>query len=108
MIGMNVFYIVVGMIFGGLLGYSMNCFNSHACCGEKAKNWIKFVLMLLIAFSLPVVTYFIEFEESKFIGIISFGFACFQVWKENKPDKELANFWAYCQPFLFGTIGASV
>jgi len=27
---------------------------------------------------------------------------------ENKPEHEMAVFWMFCQPFLFGTVGAAV
>ena len=30
------------------------------------------------------------------------------MWGENKPEHELALFWMFCQPFLFGTVGAAV
>lgn len=33
---------------------------------------------------------------------------CYQAWGENKPEHELAVFWMFCQPFLFGTVGAAV
>ena len=33
---------------------------------------------------------------------------CFRYWKEDKPEHELAIFWMFCQPFLFGTVGAAV
>ena len=108
MIGMNIFYIVTGIVFGALLGYTMKCFNRCGCCGLAAKSWSKFFIMLAIALALPIVTYYIEFEESKYIAIIFFGYTCFQVWGEDKPDKKLAQFWKICQPFLFSSIGASV
>ena len=108
MIGMNIFYIVTGIVFGVLLGYIMKCFNKCRCCSLAAKSWSKFFLMLAIAIALPIVTYYIEFEESKYIAIIFFGYTCFQVWGEEKPDKKLASFWKVCQPFLFSSIGASV
>lgn len=105
--GMNVFYIVAGIVFYGLLGYSLGVFN-RCKCSEYAKNWIKFILTLGIASATPFFTHAIGFHESAYIGIITFGYACYQVWGENKPDAYLANVWVICQPFLFGTIGASV
>ena len=46
--------------------------------------------------------------EAKYIFIIFYGYQCYQQWGENKPEKELAIFWMFCQPFLFGTVGAAV
>lgn len=77
MIAMNVFYIVTGMLAGGVLGGSMAVFNK---CTFKAKNEVKFVLMLAIALLTPVVCNSIGFEESKYIGIITYGFFSFRVW----------------------------
>ena len=33
---------------------------------------------------------------------------CFRFWGDDKPEHELALFWMFCQPFLFGTVGAAV
>jgi hypothetical protein len=93
MIGMNVFYIVTGMAAGALLGGSMAVFNKFEIRG---KNWIKFGLMLVIAVLTPIFCNNVGFEESKYIGIIVYGFFCFRVWGNNKPDKELAKFWQLC------------
>ena len=108
MIGMNIFYIVTGMAFGALIGLTMHGFNKVNNISEKTKNWAKFVLMLFIAVGTPIFCNAVGFHESKYIGIIVYGFFCFKMWGENKPDKELASFWQLCQPFLFGTIGATV
>lgn len=109
MIGMNIFYIVTGMFFGVIVGLTMTCFNKLEKTFSAPKiKWAKFTLMLLIAILTPVLCNNVGFEESKYIGIITFGFVCFNMWGEKKPDKELATFWKFCQPFLFGTIGASV
>ena len=64
--------------------------------------------MLTIAVITPYVCFVIGFQESKYIFIIFYGYVCFKVWEENKPDKELGVFWQFCQPFLFGSIGASI
>ena len=107
MIGMNVFYIVTGIVVGGLLGFGMSFFN-RVKASEVCVKWTKFGFMLMLAVLTPVFCNSTGFEESKYIGIITFGFICFKVWGEKKPDAELAKFWKLCQPFLFGTIGASV
>lgn len=109
MIGMNIFYIVTGMFFGVILGLMMSCFNkAEKRFSENGIKWTKFVLMLVISVLNPIFCNNVGFGESKYIGIITFGFVCFNMWGEKKPDKELATFWKICQPFLFGTIGASV
>ena len=77
MIGMNVFYIVAGMIFGGLLGYTMKLFNRCTCLSPRGLNWAKFFFMLGVAVSLPIICYYIEFEESKYIAIIFYGYSTF-------------------------------
>ena len=65
--------------------------------------------MLTVAITIPIITYFIHFGESKYILIIFFGYFCYQVWGEDgRPKEELALFWTYVQPFVFATVGASV
>lgn len=64
--------------------------------------------MLSLAILLPFGSHYTRFEESKYIGIIFFGYFSYQAWGEEKPDKELAKFWIICQPFLFSSVGASI
>jgi NhaP-type Na+/H+ or K+/H+ antiporter len=69
---------------------------------------MKFVIMVFLGIALPFFSHYTRFEESKYIGIIFFGYFSYQVWGEDKPDKELAKFWVLCQPFLFSSVGASI
>lgn len=108
MIGMNILYIVVGIAVGCLLGFSMIIFNYCKCLSDKALIWVKFFLMLSIAIITPYITHLLAFEESKYVGIIFFGYVCFRVWGKNKPDAYLGILWKFCGPLLFGTIGASI
>jgi len=101
MIGKNIGYIVVGIVVGALLGISMIVI-------KKVNVWIKFFLMLAIAISLPFITHAVSMEDSKYVGVIFYGYCTFRVWGEEKPDALLGKFWKGCGPFLFGTIGASV
>ena len=83
----------------------MKIFNR--CDKKKTSVW-KFILTLTVAISTPLVCNFGGFPESKYVFIIFFGYQCFQQWGEDKPEHELAIFWMFCQPFLFGTVGAAV
>ena len=108
MVGMNVFYFVIGFLFGGVAGYFMGIFNKCTCDCPRFKNFIKFIIMLIFAIGLPFGCHYTRFEESKYIGIIFYGYFSYQVWGEEKPDELLANFWVICQPFLFSSVGASI
>jgi len=108
MIGMNVFYFVIGILFGAAMGWVMGVFNKCTCDMPKLKSYGKFVIMLTLAITLPFICHYTRFDESKYIGIIFFGYFSYRVWGEDKPDKELANFWLICQPFLFSSVGASI
>jgi hypothetical protein len=101
MIGMNVFYVVIGFCCAVAIGNSMGCFNAcnypakneieleHMPEAEKAKEledlhksestWklVKFFVMLSVAVGTPLVSNAIHFEESKFIMIIFFGYFCY-------------------------------
>jgi len=49
-----------------------------------------------------------NFSNATFIACLSFGYTCSRFWGTLKPNKELGNvFWAL-QPFMFGTVGASL
>ena len=91
---MNVFYIVVGMAAGGLLGASMAIFNRF-----KANNWIKFALMLVIAVLNPIFCNSVGFEESKYIGIITYGFSHSELGELTNLTKNSPNFGSSASPF---------
>lgn len=109
MIGMNVFYFVIGILIGAIGGYSMAIFNK---CSKydypRAKIWAKFTICVALAVTLPIACHYTRFDESKYIGIIFFGYFAYVVWGMDKPDPELAKFWILCQPFLFSSVGASM
>lgn len=109
-VGMNILQIVVGLVVGLAVGWCMRIFNK---CGkpknDKCLIWVKFFVCLGFAFLVPVVCELTHFYESKFVCIIFFGYMCFMAWgEEGKPEHYLGVFWAFCQPFLFGTVGAAV
>ena len=104
-IGFNVIQIIAGLIFAFGVGYLMKFCNK---CDPKTMRWPKFFWCLFVGVSVPIVCDVIGWPETKFVGVIFFGYCCFRHWKENKPEHELAVFWMFCQPFLFGTVGAAV
>jgi len=83
----------------------MKLFNT---CDKKKTKWPKFFATLIMALAVPIVAELTHFYESKFVCIIFFGWMCYRVWGEDKPEHELGILWMFCQPFLFGTVGAAV
>lgn len=96
MIVNNLVQIFSGIVGGLLIGASFRILNSFTCLAEQALDWVKFFLMLSVAIATPVLTHIIHFHEAKYIGIIFFGYACFRVWGEDKPEHKLAQFWKIC------------
>ena len=74
MVGMNVFYFVIGFLFGGFAGYLMGIFNKLTCDCPRTINYTKFVVMLIFAIGLPFGCHYTRFEESKYIAIIFYGY----------------------------------
>lgn len=68
----------------------------------------KFLLCLFVGIAMPLFCDYVGWPETKFVAVIFFGYMCYRKWGENKPEHELAVFWMFCQPFLFGTVGAAV
>jgi solute carrier family 9B (sodium/hydrogen exchanger), member 1/2 len=97
--------VIVGLAVGLSVGYMMKCFVG---CPSDRTKWPKFFLTLAMAIATPVVCEMTGFIESKFICIIFFGFMCYRVWGEDKPEHELGIFWMFVQPVLFGSVGAAV
>jgi len=102
---MNGIQIVTGLVIGLGLGWCMKVFNY---CSPVKTKWPKFFVLLTMAIVVPVVCEAVEFYEAKFVCIIFFGYMCFMQWGEDKPEEELGVFWMFCQPFLFGSVGAAV
>jgi NhaP-type Na+/H+ or K+/H+ antiporter len=112
----NVLEITTGLLIGLSVGFLMIMFNRISCMSESSKVKWKFVVMVTMAVVTPYIATITHFIEAKFIAIIFYGYACNQVWKvtrvEDKqfrtPSKALDIFWKFCEPLLFGTVGASV
>ena len=97
--------IVTGLVLAFVLGWLMKFFNN---CNPRKTKWPKFFTTIALAVAAPVASDLSNFPESKFIFVIFYGFMCYRYWGEEKPEHELAVFWMFCQPFLFGTVGAAV
>ena len=104
-LGLVTLQIFVGLLFAFALGAAMKSFNK---CDPKKTKWPKFFVVTALAIAAPFASDLSGFPESKFIFVIFFGFMCYRQWGEDKPEHELAVFWMFCQPFLFGTVGAAV
>ena len=104
-IGFNVIQIIAGLIFAFGVGYLMKFCNK---CDVRTMKTPKFIWCLFIAIAVPIVCDVVGWPETKFVAVIFFGYCCYKHWGENKPEHELAVFWMFCQPFLFGTVGAAV
>ena len=102
---MNIVQIVGGFIFGMTLGWTMKCFNKF---DPKKTLSYKLIVTIIVAIATPIVCELAGVPEAKYVLIIFFGYMCFQQWRHDKPEEELGTFWMFCQPFLFGTVGAAV
>ncbi len=103
---MNLLQIATGLAVGIMVGFLMKPINKIAHL-----PWVKYLklgICMFMAILLPIATELTNFHEAKYIGIIFFGYFCHRFWKEEKPEEELAWIWAFMQPFLFGSVGASV
>ena len=77
-------------------------------CDTNTMRWPKFFFCLGWSIAIPIVCDLVGWPETKFVAVIFFGYCCYKYWGENKPEHEMAVFWMFCQPFLFGTVGAAV
>jgi hypothetical protein len=68
---------------------------------------IKGFLLVTITFFFVFISEYFGFPESKYIGIMTFGYVTFRIWGKNKPDKILNYVWMVVSPFLFTTVGAA-
>lgn len=104
-VGFNIIQFIVGLILAFGVGYLMKFCNRF---DPQKTKWPKFGFCLAWGIIIPIVCDLVGWPETKFVAVIFFGYCCFKYWKEDKPEHELAIFWMFCQPFLFGTVGAAV
>jgi solute carrier family 9B (sodium/hydrogen exchanger), member 1/2 len=104
-VGLNAAQIFGGFVVAMISGYCMKIFNQ--CEPKKTINF-KLVFLIVLAMLTPIICYALSVPEAKYVFIIFFGYQCYQQWGEDKPEHELGIFWMFCQPFLFGTVGAAV
>lgn len=92
-VGMNLLQLFVGLVIGLTLGYCMRVFNF---CNPRKTMIPKFIVTLIVAFLIPILSEVSGFHESKFVGIIFYGYMCFRVWGDEKPEHHLGIFWMFC------------
>lgn len=92
-IGVNAIQLATGLGCGLILGFSFIMFQwiRNATC----KLVLKVIFLMIVAIAMPLICETVKFAESKFVGIIFFGYACFRVWGEDKPEGELATIWMF-------------
>ena len=99
----NLYQIVAGLGAAVVFGFLM-----YIPAVRRLNIKAKFVLMFVIAMFITLGSEFIAFHESKYIGVIFYGFFCFRFWGEEKPEHEFERLWVFLMPFLFGSVGAAV
>ena len=97
----NLYQIAAGFAAGIALGLLMKFFR-------KLTRKVKAVVVLFVAFFIVIISEVVAFHESKYIGVIVYGYVCYRMGGEDKPEHELAQVWLYFMPFLFGSVGASI
>lgn len=105
---MNLVQLLTGFIVGMGLGFCFGYPIHHHIKNERCRKWTKLIFVMIVAIAMPFAAEYSTFVESKFVGIIFFGYMCFRIWGEEKPEHALGQIWMFCQPLLFGTVGAAV
>ena len=70
---------MTGLAIGVFLGLTMIVFNF--CRSKSLGLWLKFFVMTIVAFATPTLTKVTHFLESKYVGMVMFGYTCNQIWK---------------------------
>lgn len=104
-LGIVIAQIVGGIVAAIIIGYSTKIFNRW---DPKKTKLPKFFFLVLFSVGTPILCDLVGIPDAKFIFILVLGVVCFRMWGSNKPSEEMMLFWRYCQPCLFGTVGAAV
>ena len=74
----------------------------------KLGTFFRFLYCVFFIIGLAVTTAVFVLPQTRFIAIIFFGYVCYRIWKQEKPDKELSYIWMVLMPLLFGSVGAAI
>jgi hypothetical protein len=66
------------------------------------------ILLIIIPAAFGIVSQISKWENTKYPGIILFGYVSKRILKNDTPALEVSKFSLYLSPFYFGTLGATV
>lgn len=92
--------LIVGLISGLIIGFSLRKFKKHL--------YVKLVAILIVLGIFIAIVEKLHAHEALFVATLAFTYVLHQIWKEDKPQKELIKCLKVSKPFLFGTIGAAI
>jgi NhaP-type Na+/H+ or K+/H+ antiporter len=105
-IGMVIIKFLVGVGIGiaaGFLGWFFKFIRN-----KKVSIVLKAIWCILWALGFVVGSTKSGYNEAKYTAALCFGYVNNRLWGTEKPAKEIAFFWFFLQPVLFGSIGASL
>jgi NhaP-type Na+/H+ or K+/H+ antiporter len=98
----NAISLVVGVCFG------LGAWPFKFIKNNRIRINLKLVYCILGAMIFVIIANASHAHDAKYIGALSFGYTCFRFWGTDKPAKEIAWFWFFLQPLLFGTVGGQL
>jgi solute carrier family 9B (sodium/hydrogen exchanger), member 1/2 len=93
---------IIGIIMG-LMGWPLNKISNPVL-----RNWLKFLWCAMGIIALPIGSEISGYPDAKYLGALFFGYTSYRVWGEDKPTIFLNRWWVLLEPFLFGTVGATL
>ena len=90
----------LGLVFGFIFGWIFKLL--------RLNNWFKAALCMTVLSLILAFAKILEFNQTKYIGIIVFGYILHCIWGKSKPEKQLKGVWIGLKPILFGAVGASI
>jgi len=94
------FFVGIGL---GLFGYFFK-FIKH----PRVRIYSKLAFCIFGAISFVIIEEYSGTKDTKYMAALFFGYTLFRLWGQDKPAKEIAWFWFFVQPCLFGTVGGSL
>jgi len=100
----NVYQLAAGIALGVFFGFTFGWLFRLL----KLNNWFRLVLCLLVVSVILAFSELLAFHETKYIGIIMFGYILHCIWGHFKPEEHLKYVWLCLMPLLFGSVGAAI
>ena len=96
-VGIAVLYtlveVAVGIILGCVFGFAGYVFKYIK--DYRIRIWVKFIYCVIMIVAFPVGSQYAVHPQSRYVGVLFFGYVSYIMWGEDKPNVYLTRLWFF-------------